>query len=304
MNFVAIDFETANEKRNSPCSIGIVVVKNNKVVEKKNILIKPFDMRFSPLNIWIHGIKPEMVVNEKEFNVVWEEIKHYFNETMIIAHNASFDISVLRHTLEHYHIELPCFNYICTMKLSKNFYTNLENCKLNTVNKLLNYSFNHHYALDDALACSNIMLNISNELQINDINDIAITLGISIGELSSTSYYPCKTKSKAHITSFRKLIESNFKVSKNSSSLLGQTVVFTGGLKSMSRGEAMSRVRKVGGYTSSTVTKKTTYLIVAIKDYSNLHKSEMSTKLRKATMLKEQGQCIQIINEDDFLNLI
>ena len=28
MNFVAIDFETANEKRNSPCSIGIVVVKN------------------------------------------------------------------------------------------------------------------------------------------------------------------------------------------------------------------------------------------------------------------------------------
>lgn len=36
MDFVAIDFETANEKRNSACSIGLTVVKNNKLL-KKNI---------------------------------------------------------------------------------------------------------------------------------------------------------------------------------------------------------------------------------------------------------------------------
>ncbi|MBM6836883.1 DNA polymerase III subunit epsilon, partial [Clostridium saudiense] len=34
MNFVSIDFETANEKRNSPCSIGLVVVKEGKIVDK------------------------------------------------------------------------------------------------------------------------------------------------------------------------------------------------------------------------------------------------------------------------------
>ena len=46
MDFVAIDFETANEKRNSACSIGLTVVKNNKIVEEKYFLIKPCEMRF------------------------------------------------------------------------------------------------------------------------------------------------------------------------------------------------------------------------------------------------------------------
>lgn len=56
MDYIAIDFETANEKRSSPCSIGIVVVKNSEVVEKIHYLIKPKEMRFMPINIGIHGI--------------------------------------------------------------------------------------------------------------------------------------------------------------------------------------------------------------------------------------------------------
>ena len=104
MNFVAIDFETANEKRNSPCSIGIVVVKDGKIVDRIYHLIKPKEMRFLPINIGIHGIRPRMVENELEFDKVWEKIKEYFNNSLVIAHNASFDISVLRRTLELYKI--------------------------------------------------------------------------------------------------------------------------------------------------------------------------------------------------------
>ena len=115
MNFIAIDFETANEKRNSPCSIGIVEVKNGNVVEKVHHLIKPKEMRFMPINIGIHGIRPKMVENELEFEEVWNKIKHYFDDNLVIAHNAAFDISVLRKTLELYKIEMPKFNYICTM---------------------------------------------------------------------------------------------------------------------------------------------------------------------------------------------
>ncbi|MTL83710.1 DNA polymerase III subunit epsilon, partial [Turicibacter sanguinis] len=40
MNFIAIDFETANEKRDSACSIGLTVVKNNQIIEQKYYLIK------------------------------------------------------------------------------------------------------------------------------------------------------------------------------------------------------------------------------------------------------------------------
>ncbi len=121
MNFVAIDFETANEKRNSPCSIGIVVVKDGKIVEKVHYLIKPKEMRFMPINIGIHGIRPHMVKDELEFDKIWEKIKGYFNNNLVIAHNASFDMSVLRSTLKLYNIKMPSFEYICTMKLSKKF---------------------------------------------------------------------------------------------------------------------------------------------------------------------------------------
>ena len=110
MNFIAIDFETANEKRCSPCSIGIVVVKNGQVVEELHHLIRPKEMRFMPINIGIHGIRPAMVENELEFDKVWEKIKDYFQGNLVIAHNASFDISVLRNTAELYNIELS--NYI------------------------------------------------------------------------------------------------------------------------------------------------------------------------------------------------
>lgn len=79
MDYIAIDFETANEKRSSPCSIGIVVVKNSEVVEKIHYLIKPKEMRFMPINIGIHGIRPGMVENEPEFNEIWKRIKGYFD---------------------------------------------------------------------------------------------------------------------------------------------------------------------------------------------------------------------------------
>ena len=84
MNFIAIDFETANEKRNSPCSIGIVKVRNGEVVEKIHHLIKPKEMRFMPINIGIHGIRPKMVENELEFDKVWDKIKHYFHDNFLL----------------------------------------------------------------------------------------------------------------------------------------------------------------------------------------------------------------------------
>lgn len=77
MNFVAIDFETANEKRASACSLGLVVVKNSQIVDKRYYLIKPKELRFAPMNTRIHGLRATDVKNEKEFNELWPEIKDY-----------------------------------------------------------------------------------------------------------------------------------------------------------------------------------------------------------------------------------
>lgn len=305
MNFVAIDFETANEKRNSPCSIGIVVVNDGEIIEKVHHLIKPKEMRFMPINIGIHGIRPSMVKDELEFDKVWRKINHYFNDNLVIAHNASFDISVLRNTLELYNIKIPSFTYICTMKLSRNFYSNLDNARLNTVNNFLGYEFEHHDALADSLACSNILLNISEELKNTDINEISKIIGVTLGSVDDNGYKPSSTKGRILKKSNRVTSKQNEKAAENLNftAFENEVVVFTGGLASMTREEASQLVRKLRGIVGSSVTKKTTYIVTNTKAIEELHRDEMSNKLKKTMDLKKKGQDIKLLNEEEFLKL-
>ncbi len=305
MNFVSIDFETANEKRNSPCSIGIAVIRNGEIVEKVHYLIKPKEMRFMPINIGIHGIRSEMVRNELEFDKVWEKIKHYFNDNLVIAHNASFDISVLRNTLELYRIEVPSFQYICTMKLSKNFYIELDNVRLNTVNKLLGFEFKHHDALADAIACANILLNIAEELGTKDISKISILTGVTLGRVDKNGYIPSSTTGRIISRSSRHPSKKNEETGKylNYGIFENEVVVFTGSLASMTRDEAIGLVKRIGGAVGSSVTKKTTCLITNTKEVYDLTREEMSNKLKKTMDLKKKGQDIRILNEEEFLKL-
>ena len=67
MKLVAVDFETANEKRASPCAAGLAWIENNRVVDVEEHLIRPPGMRFRGFNISIHGIRPEDVEDAPEF---------------------------------------------------------------------------------------------------------------------------------------------------------------------------------------------------------------------------------------------
>lgn len=303
MNFIAIDFETANEKRSSPCSIGIVVVRNNEVVEKIHYLIKPNEMRFMPINIGIHGIRPGMVENEPEFDEIWNRISHYFKDSLIIAHNASFDISVIRRTLELYDIEPVAFKYVCTMKLARNFYQQIENAKLSTVNRFLGYEFNHHDALADALACSNILMSISEELESDDIEEICRLTGVTIGEVNGEGYKPSSSKGRIIKKSGRQCSTAGQSLfdNLNYDAFKDEVVVFTGGLSSITRNEGVKIVMRLGGVCGSSVTKKTTILVSNVNNVNELKRNEMSTKMRKAFDLQLKGQKIIFLNEDEFI---
>lgn len=303
MNFVAIDFETANEKRNSACSLGIIVVRNNKIIEKKYYLIKPCEERFSPMNIWIHGITEEDVKEEKTFKELWKEIRHYFEGNFIVAHNAAFDISVLRKTLDFYSIEYPNFQYGCTVVMSRNYYIGLPNYKLNTVNDALGFKFEHHNALEDAIASANIVMNICKDLNISTVEELSNIIGIKIGKVFNGGYKSSGTlgKSKANKKLFPYISNNlNYK----SELFKDKVVAFTGPLKSMSRDEAIKIVSTMGGVIGSSVTKKTNYIITGIRNIEELDYNNKSGKIKKAESLMKNGQKIDIIYEEIFLELI
>ena len=69
MNFVAFDFETANAKRNSACSLALTVVQNNQIVDELYSLI-----------ILIIEISPFM-----ESNLKWLPILRIFPNCGLIS---------------------------------------------------------------------------------------------------------------------------------------------------------------------------------------------------------------------------
>lgn len=158
MNFVAIDFETANEKRNSACSVAVVEVKEGKLYDSFYALIRPPELRFAYRNIEVHGITAQDVRNQPEFPFVWQKLAAYLENKIVIAHNASFDMSVLKNCLQTYSIPMPNFQHCCTVRIARKVWPDLENHKLNTLGNYFHIDFNHHNALDDARTCAAVAL--------------------------------------------------------------------------------------------------------------------------------------------------
>ena len=105
MNFVAMDFETANHQPYSACSLALVMVKNSQIVDEFYTLIQP-ETPFFWRNVQIHGIHQEDVRNAPKFPEVWQTIQPYFQKNrLVVAHNAAFDTKVLAGCLDYYHLE-------------------------------------------------------------------------------------------------------------------------------------------------------------------------------------------------------
>jgi DNA polymerase-3 subunit epsilon len=187
MNFFSIDFETANPSRSSACALGIVEVKNGSIANEYYYLIDPDDY-FDDYCMSIHGITPSMVRGKPKFGKLWSSIRLHFQGNLVIAHNASFDMSVLRYCLSRSSIPFPPLYYFCTYSLSKKTLPGLPGYKLNMVADHFDIEFKHHNALEDAQAAAAIMLKLMDGY--SDIEDFCRSLGYKSGELFEGGYRP------------------------------------------------------------------------------------------------------------------
>lgn len=196
MKFTAIDFETANEKRLSACALGIVCIEDGKVTEQCYYLIQPPELYFNPYNVAIHGIRKADVIDKPNFSQLWPSIKHYFENNIVIAHNASFDMSVLRAILDYYEIPYPNLSYGCTWLISKKQWPDRLSHKLNDVAAMLDINFEHHHALEDASACARIAIEILDKNNTCTIDELSSTLELSMGSLYPGGYAPFGNSNK------------------------------------------------------------------------------------------------------------
>lgn len=303
---LAIDFETANSNRDSVCSLGFALLEDNEIKYNKEVLIDPEDY-FDGFNIMIHGITPEMVKGAPKFPEVWNElVKIIDEETLVIAHNASFDMSVLRYACDKYEMTYPSFDYLCTWKLSKNIYEGLTSYSLDSVADHLNIEFNHHKASEDALVCLNVYQDILSKSNHDNLDDFLSSVNLQKGKLFDTGYRPCGVKKQGkggHGIDIEEIKPTTDNFDEDHP-FFGKNIAFTGTLQSMERKFAMQKVVDVGGIVSNSLTKKTNYLVMGIQDLRQLNGKEKSSKLIKAETLISKGSDLEVIGEDDFLQLI
>ena len=180
---VAIDFETANEMISSVCALGIAVIDGNKITAVKHWLIKPPELRFNYFNSRLHNITAKEVDKKPEFYRIWPSIKKYLEGNIIIAHNAGFDMAVLRSVLRVYQIEIPELYYACTVCLSRKVWRGFDNYRLNTVADKLAISFQHHNAREDACTCARIAITAAEHLMAGSLFELIEKLELKINRL-------------------------------------------------------------------------------------------------------------------------
>lgn len=190
---VAIDFETANSGRASACSIGVTWFDDIRVLRTAHRLIRPIDLDFNGFNIAIHGIYPEDVEDEPEFPSLWQELLPLMRGKMILAHNAAFDMSVLRASLDLYGLPWPEVSYLCTVKIAQLIWPDLPNHKLPTICRHIGFDLDHHSAASDAEGCAMIALSAARHRGIPRIEELPDCCEISMGRIRSGSYSPCSS---------------------------------------------------------------------------------------------------------------
>lgn len=159
--FVAMDFETANPKRVSACSVGGCVIEGNVITDSFSTLIKPPSEfgEFAPMNVRIHGITPDRVADAPTFGDLFPKFRKRVEGRVIISYS-KFDLSVINSLLDYYG-QSSSFEHIDVCKMARECLPGLPNYKLPTVAKCLGLGdFNHHDAAEDARMCAKIFLSL------------------------------------------------------------------------------------------------------------------------------------------------
>ena len=178
MRYVALDFETANSERISACSVGLARMEDGRVLDTRYSLINPPSNYFAPINISIHHIKPVDVQSAPTFHDLWPDLLMFIGDDPLIAHNAPFDIGILRAMLIHYELPIPSLRYTCTVRISRKIWPHLPNHRLTDLSRTFGFDYQAHHALDDAVNCGKLFYKACPGRTEKDVRDFLASKGI------------------------------------------------------------------------------------------------------------------------------
>lgn len=185
LDFTAIDFETANPSNASACAVGLVRVRDGEVVDRAGWLIQPppgHDVFFD-LNTRIHGITASDVVGAPTWTAQLPQLQAFIGDDVLVAHNAGFDMAVIKRACEATGDDYPPYRYACSLQVARRVYQ-LESYRLPFVAAEAGFAeFAHHNATADALACAHVMIDAARRVAADDIDLLAEYCGVRVSQI-------------------------------------------------------------------------------------------------------------------------
>jgi DNA polymerase III epsilon subunit-like protein len=302
--WVAIDFETANSLRASPCSVGLVRVKGGQIVEEWSSFIKPPDGydHFDPLNVGIHGITADDVAQAPGWPQTLERIVGFVGETPFVAHNAAFDIGVLAGACEATGLPVPDLRYACTLVIARRAWNGRLSYKLSALANDLGIQLTrHHDAGDDARASAHVMLAALKRQGTPTLDGLLAAHKVQMGSYNGGVRRACKHRGGAPRRPFP---EADPEADPDNP-FFGLTVCFTGTLSDMSRTAAAERVAALGARTARSVTRAVNLLVAAdVQPHQLAPGVKKTAKLAKAERFRDAGEDITVIDAEEFRELL
>jgi DNA polymerase III epsilon subunit-like protein len=301
-SWVAIDFETAST-RGTPCAVGLAEVDEGHVSGRHSWLIRPPVFEFSPFNIAVHGITPDMCREAPDWEQSLERILQLTDGRPLVAHNAAFDIGVIRDACDVTGIEWPRVEYACTLVVGRRVWPSLPTHSLPFLAAHLGIdAAAHHDAGADAVCAAEIGCRALDVEEAAGLEELVAGCNATMGRLGPTEWRgshgrgsgsgPLPTGPTAGVT-----IDGDHP-------LYGKRIAFTGAL-AIPRRDAQQAAVNRGAVASRGVRRDTDLLVCGFQDMTRLATGESkSAKLRKAESLRAAGRAIEIVGEREFVELL
>lgn len=155
--YIAFDVETPNRCNDRMSAIGIAVIENGAVTEEFFSYVNP-EEPFDFFNTQLTGIDAGTVAHAPTFPELWARIEPLMSSGILAAHNAVFDLGVLKKCLWDYGIPWKStVRYCCTVQMGRRLMPGISH-KLNDLCDHYGIALDHHQADSDSRACAEILL--------------------------------------------------------------------------------------------------------------------------------------------------
>lgn len=282
MNFVALDFETANPRLSSICQIGATRFRDGEAVETLCTYVQPDDY-FHPMNVSVHGIDVTTVAGAPTFAEAHQELHDLIGDGIVVTHTG-FDRTAMHRACEMHALPAALCQWLDSSMIVRRAWPQFARAGygLGNVAAFLDLPFKHHDAGEDSRVTGQIVVHASRQT------------GLSLDDWLLRVRQPIAHGGSSPIA----------QGGDRSGPLAGEVIVFTGAL-TLPRREAAKIAADAGIDVADGVTRQTTLLVVGDQDLERLADGETkSSKHRRAEYLIKGGQPLRILSEADFQALI